>query len=855
MSLAEELLNTMTTDMSNSANIETEQHIIIGADRFITVPENLKRIAVQHDHMIETVTFDCPRYWDKHDMSQMKIYVNYIREDMEPGSDLCTNVTIDEEDENIMHFDWTITGHLSAIHGPVSFLVCIQKVASDGTTTNHWNSELNRDLFVSEGLEVESSIAAVYPGIITALLTRMDVVEQMTTNEAMRGYVADYIQNSDTNISEIVSENMSNNGGNYVSDYMESDPNATLTIQEGVNKYLSDNLDFIEEAEVVYASYVNKNTTFANINNLEIGDTFTGSDHVTSSDGYYAYVKNISAGHYVDFKETNYIPTGGESQGGLINTKMIVTDTNAVIIDLVPYADLAVSKYYICKEDCKIYITSTYEYTMPDDAVLFKIKKYYDFSELGGGDGTAVKYTEQSLTEEQKAQARDNIGVNEKDNNPLWGKRVTFNGDSICYGSGYEGGYAKIIAERNKMTYENLGGGGATVTAEMYTSSGEARRWLCRTIEDMAADADYAILEGGVNDAWNSAPIGKLSSGYNAELDDTTYYGAFESMLKQLVLKYQGKKYGYIITPKMTSLFSNTGEADNYYYIALECCAKWGVSVCDLNVITPDLSVGGLTDVYTIDGTHPNEAGYKAYYCDQIESWMKTLTAGGNSLALLTKKLVVSHNKDTSAHADIRNAIKALQDGKLSNTGVSFRRAKLALADGTTIEIDVLTAADGSVIVPYTNRVPLSIDTDGSVYNDVGYMTGYRLNSSGVISEQINSFVTGFIPTKNGDIVRVYGCEWGTTKHAMNYICAYDANFNFIGGYSTTGGKEVLTLSKKTLDICSHYEANENLDTTFTLSCTSEIAYIRVSSKGDTSENDFRFNGENMIITINEEII
>ena len=219
----------------------------------------------------------------------------------------------------------------------------------------------------------------------------MDVVEGIATEEKMQEYVSDYILNSDANIGEIVSEHMNINGEMYVADYLENDPNATKTIEEGVNKYISDNVAFIEEAEIVYASYVNKNTIFANINNLKIGDTFIPSQHVTSSDGYYAYAKNISAGHYVDFKETNYIPTGGESQGGLIDTKMIVTDTNAVIIDLVSYADLAVSKYYICKEDCKICITSTYDYRMPDDAVLFKIKKYVDFTNLGGGT-TNTKY-------------------------------------------------------------------------------------------------------------------------------------------------------------------------------------------------------------------------------------------------------------------------------------------------------------------------------------------------------------------------------------------------------------------------------------------------------------------------------
>lgn len=77
MSKAEELLNTLSEDnvMALTAESSTEPHIVIGSDRHIAVPSQLKRIAVQFDHNFETVTFDCPRYWDGHDLSAMDIYI------------------------------------------------------------------------------------------------------------------------------------------------------------------------------------------------------------------------------------------------------------------------------------------------------------------------------------------------------------------------------------------------------------------------------------------------------------------------------------------------------------------------------------------------------------------------------------------------------------------------------------------------------------------------------------------------------------------------------------------------------------------------------------------------------------
>ena len=181
MSQAEDLLDSLSTDdvLAYTVRTETEEHIIIGSDRFIKVPSALKRIAVQHDHNIETVTFDCPRYWDGHDMSKMIIYINYMRADGKKNSDLADNVRISTSDDSIIHFDWTIDGFLTEIKGTISFLVCVKKSSDNGNTlVNHWNSELNREMYVSEGLECEESIVAQYPGIITSLLTRMDLVDK-----------------------------------------------------------------------------------------------------------------------------------------------------------------------------------------------------------------------------------------------------------------------------------------------------------------------------------------------------------------------------------------------------------------------------------------------------------------------------------------------------------------------------------------------------------------------------------------------------------------------------------------------------------------------------------------------------
>lgn len=194
MSQAEALLNSMMvaavdeTEHTNSVFTEVEPHIVIGIDRFINVPDQLKRIAVQYDHNMRTVTFDCPRYYDGRDMSKMKVYINIAGPKGTRSSYIADNVKVDEYDTNIMHFDWTITRAITEVNGNIAFLVCVRKADGEGNEENHWNSELNTDMYISEGLEYEETFEYEYPDIVTQLLQRMDAVEVLATPESMQGF-------------------------------------------------------------------------------------------------------------------------------------------------------------------------------------------------------------------------------------------------------------------------------------------------------------------------------------------------------------------------------------------------------------------------------------------------------------------------------------------------------------------------------------------------------------------------------------------------------------------------------------------------------------------------------------------
>lgn len=240
--------------------------------------------------------------------------------------------------------------------------------------------------------------------------------------------------------------------------------------------------------------------------------------------------------------------------------------------------------------------------------------------------GNAYMTVNVGLTNKQKEEVANEVG--QQIINILAGKKIISNGDSICYGSGFPGGYTKIIAESNNMQYTNYGVSGGTITAGTMAGTSN-RHWVCRSIQSMDENADYILLEGGVNDASMQVTIGEISNGYTATLNDMTFCGAFESMLKQALVKWAGKKIGFIITHHMEDRFYMYREK------IILMCEKWGVPYLDLYTLCPPFYyIPELRKAYTkpytsdpndSDGWHPNEEGYRKYYAPKIEAWMKTL--------------------------------------------------------------------------------------------------------------------------------------------------------------------------------------------------------------------------------------
>ena len=177
-------------------------------------------------------------------------------------------------------------------------------------------------------------------------------------------------------------------------------------------------------------------------------------------------------------------------------------------------------------------------------------------------------------------------------------------------------------------------------------------------------------------------------------------------------------------------------------------------------------------------------------------------------------------------------------------------------------EGEVIKITSGSTVlweaITFTNQVPISTDTDGSIYNGVGYIENRRLSSSGGLSSsaQNGSVTTGFIPF-DGDnsVIRMKGVEWINAQPTYGghfYIMFYDANKKVIDSSTSnrlespvSGLSHIVTITRDSNGVETVVFNKEYGSTNSVLNNIRKSKFIRITARGKGAE---------MIVTINEEI-
>lgn len=220
--------------------------------------------------------------------------------------------------------------------------------------------------------------------------------------------------------------------------------------------------------------------------------------------------------------------------------------------------------------------------------------------------------------------------------NPLENAKVGVIGDSICFGTNYSGGYALLLSEYNNLTAVNEGLGGATIARNVKWSEDADgyRPCIIDMLDALPDDLDYVIMQGGINDFWNHAPLGALSD--SNEFDDTTFAGALETLFSKAKNDYPSAKLGFIINHDAFTYNAEEGYAP-YYEMIKSACEKWDIPYLDLYAQNNPETGINVKDAEQCrlyfesndrpggDGVHPNKLGYEVIYVQPMTEWMKTL--------------------------------------------------------------------------------------------------------------------------------------------------------------------------------------------------------------------------------------
>ena len=208
----------------------------------------------------------------------------------------------------------------------------------------------------------------------------------------------------------------------------------------------------------------------------------------------------------------------------------------------------------------------------------------------------------------------------------LYKKSVLFVGDSICearceWGKDLVGWPGRIMAY-NEMTGDNKGVSGASVS-----NCRGSNTILAQLAASRSKKYDFVIIHGGVNDAWDAAPVGVMTEGFNAQLDLATFAGGLEATFKYAKQAFKDAQFGYIINFAITR--KGIGKLDDmseYFDMAKLICDKWDIPYIDL-YSDEDFNKNVLKNNSTVnvpDLIHPNTAGYDII-APVINDWMKTL--------------------------------------------------------------------------------------------------------------------------------------------------------------------------------------------------------------------------------------
>lgn len=262
-------------------------------------------------------------------------------------------------------------------------------------------------------------------------------------------------------------------------------------------------------------------------------------------------------------------------------------------------------------------------------------------------------------------------------------------------------------------------------------------------------------------------------------------------------------------------------------------------------VLTGNLADGTYNIKYEMEDDSTVDIGELVIDTNTYYSVSNNLTncTNGNSATQVIGNESYSATISANDGYSISSIVATMGGTDITSSAVSGDTISIAKVTGNI----VITAVAEETVVEVINQIPISTDADGNLFvgtnGEAGYKTGYRMSlSSGNETAAEGYECTGFIPVKQGDVVRIKNISV-TSENSTNAIF-YNSEKQTYSTASTQGA----TLYN--IFVTNGTENNGVYTATFSSNIHSAIddnlAYIRIGSKEITNDS---------ILTVNQEIV
>lgn len=168
-------------------------HQIVDDDRRFTIDPNSRVISydgdaitlIQGDHNSESFSFEIPRFVEGHDMSlcnQIKIHFNNTdRRKKNESKDIypVKNAVVSDD---MLVFDWLISGKATKYNGTLSFLIQFCCLEEDGTYSYLWHTDMYKGITIASSYNNSEGIAEDYSDLLEEW--RSQVIRQIELSNA-----------------------------------------------------------------------------------------------------------------------------------------------------------------------------------------------------------------------------------------------------------------------------------------------------------------------------------------------------------------------------------------------------------------------------------------------------------------------------------------------------------------------------------------------------------------------------------------------------------------------------------------------------------------------------------------------